>query len=368
MHRDDVGHEVDRARAGRPAAPTAGHAGPAQRQVGVGRPQPSRRVPAADARARQRRPRCAATPRRPASASQQPGATERATEQAAPGGARRRARLPQWAACRHAVNADRGRPAVGSAPCPRSRRSRVQVIAQTAVHPAGRRPVGDRRGRRAGARRVRRPGLLPVLGQAEPGHRHQPRATCGTSSRSGTSSVLEHGTVTMYLTGVSRSLTARAASGTGTSPTASSPSGYVPERDAAVVEPAAIAEDPELHELFLPRPRPRSPPTPSCSRGWRSASPTSRTPRCAASRPGRRPARCCPTPPRPGRGHRQLPRLAALRRACGPASTPTSRSASWPWRACASCSGWPPTCSPTSGSARWPTAREVAASPLVAEG
>jgi thymidylate synthase (FAD) len=68
-------------------------------------------------------------------------------------------------------------------------------------------------------------------------------------------SVLEHGTVSMYLSGVSRSLThelirhrhfsysqlsQRYVSGHGAT-----------ERDAPVVEPAVIADDPELHEKFL---------------------------------------------------------------------------------------------------------------------
>ena len=71
-----------------------------------------------------------------------------------------------------------------------------------------------------------------------------------------------------------------------------------------------------------------SPPTPSCSRGWRSASPTSRTPRCAASRPGRPPARCCPTPPRRASSSPATTARGGTSSRCGPASTPTSRSAS----------------------------------------
>ena len=63
-------------------------------------------------------------------------------------------------------------------------------------------------------------------------------------------SVLEHGTVTMYLTGVSRSLTHELIRHRQFSFSQLSQR-YVPERDAAVVEPAVIAEDPELHERFL---------------------------------------------------------------------------------------------------------------------
>ncbi len=63
-------------------------------------------------------------------------------------------------------------------------------------------------------------------------------------------SVLEHGTVTMYLTGVSRSLTHELIRHRHFSYSQLSQR-YVPERDAAVVEPGVIAEDPVLHEKFL---------------------------------------------------------------------------------------------------------------------
>jgi thymidylate synthase (FAD) len=63
-------------------------------------------------------------------------------------------------------------------------------------------------------------------------------------------SVLEHGTVSMYLTGVSRSLTHELIRHRHFSYSQLSQR-YVPERDAAIVEPDVIAEDPELHERFL---------------------------------------------------------------------------------------------------------------------
>ncbi|MHA6620945.1 FAD-dependent thymidylate synthase [Pseudonocardia sp. DLS-67] len=62
-------------------------------------------------------------------------------------------------------------------------------------------------------------------------------------------SVLEHGTVSFYLTGVSRSLTHELIRHRHFSYSQLSQR-YVPERDAAMVEPAVIADDPELHELF----------------------------------------------------------------------------------------------------------------------
>ena len=63
-------------------------------------------------------------------------------------------------------------------------------------------------------------------------------------------SVLEHASVTVYLSGVSRSLTHELIRHRHFSYSQLSQR-HVPERDAAVVEPAVIAEDPELHERFL---------------------------------------------------------------------------------------------------------------------
>ena len=63
-------------------------------------------------------------------------------------------------------------------------------------------------------------------------------------------SVLEHGTVSMYLSGVSRSLTHELIRHRHFSYSQLSQR-YVPERDAAMVEPDVIAEDPELHAKFV---------------------------------------------------------------------------------------------------------------------
>src|SRR5215211_7399479 len=63
-------------------------------------------------------------------------------------------------------------------------------------------------------------------------------------------SVLEHGSVSMYLTGVSRSLTHELIRHRHFSYSQLSQR-YVPERDAAVVEPDVIASDPELHAKFV---------------------------------------------------------------------------------------------------------------------
>jgi thymidylate synthase (FAD) len=63
-------------------------------------------------------------------------------------------------------------------------------------------------------------------------------------------SVLEHGSVTFYITGISRSLTHELIRHRHFSYSQLSQR-YVPERDAAMVEPDVIADDPELHAKFL---------------------------------------------------------------------------------------------------------------------
>jgi len=62
-------------------------------------------------------------------------------------------------------------------------------------------------------------------------------------------SVLEHGSVTFYLAGISRSLTHELIRHRHFSYSQLSQR-YVPERDAQMVEPDVIAGDPELHALF----------------------------------------------------------------------------------------------------------------------
>src|SRR5215813_9903743 len=63
-------------------------------------------------------------------------------------------------------------------------------------------------------------------------------------------SVLEHGTVTFYFTGVSRSFTHELIRHRHFSYSQLSQR-YMPQSDAEMVEPAVIAEDPELHRTFL---------------------------------------------------------------------------------------------------------------------
>ncbi|MFG3419064.1 FAD-dependent thymidylate synthase [Micromonospora sp. NPDC049460] len=63
-------------------------------------------------------------------------------------------------------------------------------------------------------------------------------------------SVLEHGSVSFYFSGVSRSFTHELIRHRHFSYSQLSQR-YVPERDAAMVEPSVIAEDPELHKKFV---------------------------------------------------------------------------------------------------------------------
>ncbi|WP_092375324.1 FAD-dependent thymidylate synthase [Micromonospora phaseoli] len=63
-------------------------------------------------------------------------------------------------------------------------------------------------------------------------------------------SVLEHGSVSFYFTGVSRSFTHELIRHRHFSYSQLSQR-YVPERDAAMVEPSVIADDPELHKRFV---------------------------------------------------------------------------------------------------------------------
>jgi thymidylate synthase (FAD) len=62
--------------------------------------------------------------------------------------------------------------------------------------------------------------------------------------------VLEHATATFYLTGVSRAFSQQLVRHRHLSYSELSPR-YLPDEDAEIVEPAAVAADPELHKVFL---------------------------------------------------------------------------------------------------------------------
>ena len=112
-------------------------------------------------------------------------------------------------------------------------------------------------------------------------------------------SVLEHATVSFYITGISRSCTHELIRHRHFSYSQLSQR-YVPEHDSQVVLPPGMEDDPELAG-DLHRGRRRQPRHLLRAAGQARGQvrrPAERC-RCAANRPVRRPARCCPTPPRP---------------------------------------------------------------------
>ncbi len=141
-------------------------------------------------------------------------------------------------------------------------------------------------------------------------------------------SVLEHGTVTFYLTGVSRSFTHELIRHRHFSYSQLSQR-YVPERTRRMVEPDADRRRSGAAQAVRRGDRGQRPGVHRAAGGpGASGSPTCPTPRCGASRPGRRPGRCCPTPPRPGSWSPATTGPGGTSSRCGPPSTPTWRSAS----------------------------------------
>ena len=168
-------------------------------------------------------------------------------------------------------------------------------------------------------------------------------------------SVLEHASVSFYITGVSRSCTHELIRHRHFSYSQLSQR-YVPEHDSQVVLPPGMEDDQEL-AADLHRGRRRQPrrPTPNCWPGSRPSSPTSPNARAAPQTgPSGRPRGAAERHRDPHRRDRQLPGLAALHRHAGqrtgrrgdpqagdrvPAPTrrrrarrpsPTSRSPRWP--------------------------------------
>ena len=235
------------------------------------------------------------------------------------------------------------------------------------VLPARGRAVGDRRRRGPGAGRVRGPRLLPVVDQAEPGHRHErglpaahPRGRAPVGARARVGQLLPHRRVAVA------------------DPRADPPPPLLLQPALAALRPRARRRDGGAG-----RHRGRSGAARAVRRGgrgggegvrgaarraWSGGSPTSRTRRCGASRPGRPRARSCPTPPRPASWSPATTGRGGTSSRCGPRSTPTSRSARWPSSACASCSARCRTSSATSSSARLDDGTEIASSPFVTEG
>ncbi|CAO5148871.1 Flavin-dependent thymidylate synthase [Frankia sp. AiPs1] len=143
-------------------------------------------------------------------------------------------------------------PVPGQAPeqpaAPTSARVRVQVIARTEFLPPPDVPWStDADGGQA---------LAEFAGRACYQSWNKPNPATATNAGYlrhildvGHLSVLEHGTATLYVTGVSRSLTHELVRHRHFSYSQLSQR-YVPERDAAVVEPEVVAADPALHTLF----------------------------------------------------------------------------------------------------------------------
>ena len=130
-----------------------------------------------------------------------------------------------------------------------------------------------------------------------------PRPTPATSRHIlevGHLSVLEHGTVTFYFTGCLALVHPRADPAPALLVLAAVPALRARARRGDGRARRDRRRPGAAQDRSSRRPRPACGPTTSCWRGWSRSSPTSPTPRCAASRPARRPARCCPTRPRPG--------------------------------------------------------------------
>ena len=132
---------------------------------------------------------------------------------------------------------------------PRIAPLKVQVVAQTHFDPPGDVPwETDAEGGQA---------LAEFAGRACYESWNKPNPATATNQgflrhilEVGHLSVLEHGSVSMYLSGVSRSLTHELIRHRHFSYSQLSQR-HVPDRDGAFVEPAVIAGDPELHEKFL---------------------------------------------------------------------------------------------------------------------
>ena len=132
---------------------------------------------------------------------------------------------------------------------------------------------------------------------------------------------------------------------------------YVDESVAEYVEPDCIADDPELHRLWLDAVGQSHQAYVQAGReAARRLQGRAGPARCAASWPGRPPAASCPTPPRPRSSSPPTPAPCGTSSSCAAAATPRPRSASSPSRCCGSCSRKRPTSSATISSCRLPTA------------
>ena len=131
-------------------------------------------------------------------------------------------------------------------------------------------------------------------------------------------SVLEHASVSFYITGISRSCTHELIRHRHFSYSQLSQR-YVPEHDSQVVVPPGMEDDPELQEMFIAAADASRAAYPELLARLEAkfADQPQRYAGAAANRPGRPPVRYCPTHRDPHRGHRQLPCLAAFHRDAG---------------------------------------------------
>jgi len=133
----------------------------------------------------------------------------------------------------------------------------------------------------------------------------------------GHGSVLEHSVWNFIFVGISRTLThelIRHRAGFGYSQLSQR---YVDESVAEYVEPDCIADNPELHQIWLDSVSQSHQAYMKLTEKLLDTFKTSRTAPCGANWLARPPAACCPTRPRPDFCHRQRPVAAAFHRAAG---------------------------------------------------
>ena len=181
-------------------------------------------------------------------------------------------------------------------------------------------------------------------------------------------SVLEHSTATFYITGISRSVTHELIRHRHFSFSQLSQR-YLPATGPEVVEPdvdrggSGAARD--LHRGGRAVGRRVRRPAGRAGGSGRRPRPTARWP---ASRPGRRPGRCCRTRPAPRSWSPGTTEPGGISSGCGPPRPPTSTSAGWPWRCCVELQAVAPNVFADFRVSTLPDGTAVAASPLVGEG
>ena len=169
-------------------------------------------------------------------------------------------------------------------------------------------------------------------------------------------SVLEHASVSFYITGISRSLTHELIRHRHFSYSQLSQR-YVPEGESRVVVPPGMDDDPELQQI-LAAAADASRATYTELLAKLEAKFADQPNAVLRRKQARQAARCgaAQCHRNPHRGDRATTGRGGTSSRCGPASTPTSRSGGWPSNVCASSSASRPRSSPTSRSPPWPTA------------